>query len=103
MDSCVRIFDLLWGSDPRVLMSYAPLVLIDLAASSCLGYRQVGQGTVQPTVYQPGCELAWGNMSLLTFGLSSGFLILGLLSQCSSLCTGSGGSPTANTTALCPL
>ena len=44
--SCVRICDLLWGSDPRVLMSSAPLRLIGLTASSCPGYRQVRQGTV---------------------------------------------------------
>jgi hypothetical protein len=43
MASCVRIFDLVWGSDPRVLMSYAPLRLIGLTASSYPGYRQVRQ------------------------------------------------------------
>ena len=38
--SCVRIFDLLWGRDPRVLMSYAPLLLIGLAASSASRHRR---------------------------------------------------------------
>jgi hypothetical protein len=65
-DSCVRIFDLLWGSGPRVLMSYAPLRLIGLTASSCPGYRQVWQGTVQPTTHQPHFELAWRDLSVLT-------------------------------------
>src|SRR5882724_5560104 len=43
LDSCVRIFDLVLGSDPQALMSYAPLLLIDLTASLCPGYSQVAQ------------------------------------------------------------
>jgi hypothetical protein len=65
MDRCVRLFDLVWGSDPRVLMSYAPLRLIGLTASSYPGYRQVRQGTVQPTRHQPRFELARKDVSIL--------------------------------------
>jgi hypothetical protein len=70
------------GERPRVLMFYAPLVLIGLTAFSCLGYRQVGQGTVQPTAHQPCCELVWERMSLLTCGASSCIFTTGVPSQC---------------------
>jgi hypothetical protein len=77
----VRIFDLLWGRDPRVLMSYAPLRLIGLAASLCPGYRQVRQGTVQPITHQPPFELARKDLSVLTRVRCSCLLNAGLVSQ----------------------
>jgi hypothetical protein len=79
--SCVRLFDLLWGSDPRVLMSSAPLRLIGLAASSCPGYRQVWQGTVSPMTHQPCCELARKDVSVFTRVRCSCLLNTGLVSQ----------------------
>ena len=88
----MRIFDLLWGSDPRVLMSSAPLPLIGLAASVCPGYRQVWQGTVQPTTHQPRFELARKDVSVLTRVPFACLLNTGLVSPRVPACLDSGTS-----------
>src|SRR5687768_14834741 len=62
-------------------MSSAPLRLIGLTASSCPGYRQVWQGTVQPTTHQPCFELARKDVSMLTLVRCSCLLNTGLVSQ----------------------